>query len=158
MSTRLPTTAVPRIDVFMLHRGGFLTLGAVSRWQWPLPTLMLTVTARCEGSRVFFAIDDGPEVAYGIIRRLGTTGSSYPFLECSCERSVRYLYVHEGRIACQKCHKLEHPTDLPGQWTRAGFRRVERLRAKLATMELQILRTGGRRRKNLSPSERVSHG
>jgi hypothetical protein len=158
LTRRLATNAVPRLDVFMLHRSGALTSGAVTRWQWPLPTLTLTITARAEGQRLHLAINDGPEVTYGIILRLGTTGSSYPFLGCTCERSVRYLYIHENRIACQKCHKLEHPAWQPGRWSLAAIRRVDRVRAKLAAMELDLLRATERRAQRLKSFARGPDG
>jgi hypothetical protein len=145
-SRRLVIDAVPRLDVFMLHRSGALTHGFVSQWVWSLPTLPIVVTARVEGHRLFLKLNDGPEVEYGIIQRLGTVGGSYPFLGCTCEQSVRYLYIHENRIACRQCHNLGFPAHQPGQWTRAGFRRIERVRAKLAALELDVLHNGSRRR------------
>jgi hypothetical protein len=132
--SKLATTAVPRLDVFQLHRQGALVSGAISRWQWPLPTMTITVTARAEGHRLFLSLDDGPEVAYSIILRPGTTGNTYPFLGCTCERSVRFLYIHEGRIACHPCHKLVWPSWRTGYW-RTAERRIDRLRAKLAMAE-----------------------
>jgi hypothetical protein len=149
MTRRLATNAVPRLDVFMLHRSGALTTGAVTRWQWPLPTLTLTITARTEGHRLFLAINNGPEVAYGIIHRPGTTGNTYPFLECTCERSARFLYIHEGRVACRRCHDLAWPTEQSGQWSHAARRRVERLRAKLALLEQEMIRRPHRTKSRL---------
>jgi hypothetical protein len=148
MTKRLATNAVPRLDVFMLHRTGALTPGAVTRWQWPLPTMIITVTARVEGHRLFLQINDGPEVAYGVILRPGTTGNTYPFLECICERSARYLYIHENRIACRICHSLTWPSWQPGQWN-TSLRQVDRLRAKLAVAEIQAAKVQQRSAKRL---------
>jgi hypothetical protein len=148
MTKRLATNAVPRLDVFMLHLSGALTSGTVSRWQWPLPTLTLTVTARAEGQRLFLSLNDGPEVAYGIILRLGTTGNTYPFLGCTCERSARYLYIRENRIACRICHSLTWPSWQPGQWS-TPLRQVDRLRAKLAIAEIQAAKDRQRSAKRL---------
>ena len=35
----LATNACPRLDILMLHRKGALASGAVSRWEWALPTM-----------------------------------------------------------------------------------------------------------------------
>jgi hypothetical protein len=146
--SQLATSAVPRLDVFMLHRSGALTTGAVTRWQWPLPTSTITVTARAEGHRLFLSLNGGPEIAYAVIYRPGTTGSSYPFLECTCERSARYLYIHENRIACRICHDLTWPSWQPGQWN-TSLRQVDRLRAKLAAAEMQAIKQQQRSAKRL---------
>jgi hypothetical protein len=140
MAKQLATNAIPRLDVFMLHRSGALTTGIVTRWQWPLPTLTITVTARTEEHRLFLKLNDGPEIAYFIIRRPGTTGNTYPFLGCTCERSARFLYIHENRIACRHCHKLGYASQLPRQWNTVQ-RRIKQLRAKLAAAEAEALIT-----------------
>jgi len=138
--SRLATNAVPRLDVFMLHRSGALTSGAVTRWQWPLPTMIITVTARAEGHRLFLQLNDGPEIAYGIIYRPGTTGSSYPFLGCTCERSARFLYIHENRIACRRCHDLGYASRTP-QRRNTTLRQISRLRIQLIQLEAKALET-----------------
>jgi hypothetical protein len=139
MTRRLATNAVPRLDVFMLHRSGALTPGAVTRWQWPLPTMIITVTARVEGHRLFLQINDGPEVAYGVILRPGTTGNTYPFLECTCERSARYLYIHENRIACRRCQDLVYLSRVPPRHNNTTARRFARARAHLAMLEEALM-------------------
>jgi hypothetical protein len=140
MTKRLATNAVPRLDVFMLHRSGALTSGAVTKWQWPLPTMTITITARCEGHRLFLSINNGEEIAYSIIRRPGTTGSSYPFLGCTCERSARYLYIHNNHFACRHCHNLGYPSRTP-QRRNTTLRRISRLHAQLAMLEAKALET-----------------
>ena len=132
------TDACPRLDAYMLHRRGALVDQAVMRWQWPMPLKTITVTSRVDGHRLFLCINDGPEVAYGIIRRPGTTGSSYPVIECACQKSVRYLYVFGDRIACRICCDLAWPSETP-PWSTAS-RQLNRERAKLITMELAALR------------------
>jgi hypothetical protein len=139
------TNAVPRLDVFLLYRAGALVSGVVSKWQWPLPTMTITVTARADGHRLFLRVDDGDEIAYGIVIRPGTTGGSYPFLACTCERSARYLYIHEGHIACRTCHDLVWPADRWNWGTHAARRRVDRARAKLAVLEQKLLLSQRRR-------------
>jgi hypothetical protein len=135
MTRRLATNAVPRLDVFMLHRSGALTTGAVTRWVWPP---MLTITARCEEHRLFLSLNGSAEVPYVIIRRPGTTGGSYPFLECTCERSARFLYIRNSQIACYRCHGLDYTSRMPRQWN-TTMRRLHRTRAKLAALELEAL-------------------
>jgi hypothetical protein len=148
---KLMTNTVPRLDVFLLYRQGALINGVVSKWQWPLPTMTITVTARADGHRLFLRIDDGDEIAYGIITRPGTTGGSYPFLACTCERSARYLYIHENRIACRICHDLVWPADRWTYGTRAAIRRVDRARAKLAVLEHKLFTLSQRRRPGSLP-------
>jgi hypothetical protein len=137
--TKLATNTVPRVDVFMLHRSGALTPGAVTKWQWLLPTLPLIITARAEGHRLFLSLNDGPEVAYGIILRPGTTGNTYPFLECTCERSARYLYIHESRIACRRCHDIVYISRMPPRHNNTTARRCARARAHLAMLEEALM-------------------
>jgi hypothetical protein len=139
MGKQLATNAVPRLDVFMLHRSGALTNGAISRWQWPLPTLTITVTARAKGHRLFLSLNDGPEVAYGVVLRPGTTGNTYPFLECTCERSARYLYIHENRIACRQCHELVYVSRMPPRHNNTTARRFARAKAHVARLEEALL-------------------
>jgi hypothetical protein len=121
MTQRLCTNNLPRLDIFLLLRNGALVHGAISRWIWPLPAFPITVTSRCEDHRLFLRINDAEENAHEIIRRTGTTGNSYPFLGCTCGQSSRYLYIHESRIACRSCHRLDHPSHLPGQIHLAGI-------------------------------------
>jgi hypothetical protein len=156
MTRRLATNAVPRLDVFMLHRSGALTSGAITRWQWPLPTMTLTITARAEGHRLFLKLNDEPEVAYGIIRRPGTTGNTFPVFECSCERTSRFLYIQEGRIACHYCQNLTWPSRQPGQWNTTA-RQISRLRGRLAALETRALAESTRRRHSVKTIQEASH-
>jgi hypothetical protein len=156
MAKRLATNAVPRLDIFMLHRSGALTLGAVTRWQWPLPTLTLTITARAEEHRLFLSLNGGPEVAYGIVLRLGTTGNTFPVFECPCERTSRFLYIQDNRIACHHCHNLTWPSRQPGQWNTTA-RQISRLRGQLAALETRALAESTRRRQSVKTIREASH-
>jgi hypothetical protein len=139
----------------MLHRSGALTNGAVSLWVWPLPTMTITVTARAEEHRLFLSINGCAEVAYSIIRRPGTTGNTYPFLGCTCERSMRFLYIHENCVACRICHNLAWPSRQPGQWNTTA-RQISRLRGQLAALETRALAESSRRRQPVKSIQEVS--
>jgi hypothetical protein len=157
MTKRLATNAVPRLDVFMLHRGGFLTSGAVSRWQWPLPAFPLVVIARAQGHRLFLSLNEGEEIACSIIRRPGTTGNTWPHFACTeCERPVRYLYPHNGRIACRSCHDLEWPSRQPGQWDTTS-RQIIRLRGQLAMLENRKLDRLSKRSQPVKRIQEAAH-
>ena len=136
MAERVSIDGCPRLDTFLLHRRGALVDGAVTRWQWPLPIGTTTVVARADGERLLMSVNGAPEVAHSIIRKPGTLGASYPFIEC-CERSQRYLYVLGARVGCRFCHQLAYPSQMPRQWN-AAQRRLNRARARLAEIEAEI--------------------
>ena len=145
--TKISTDALPRIDAFLLHRKGALTDGVVTRWQWPMlpPLPTITVTARAEGCRVFFSVDGRPEVACSVVYKPGNAGSSYPFLQCACERptpypTARYLYIRDGQVACRDCHKLEYPCRIMPRNFNSAQRRLNQARARVATIETEVLR------------------
>jgi hypothetical protein len=140
MPKQTSTDAAPRLDAFLLHRQGALIDGAITRWRWPLPIGATTVLARTEGHRLFLAVNDGPETAFGIVPKRGTTGSSYAFLRCTCERSTpypstRFLYILKDRVACRLCHELDYPSRIP-PWN-TSRRQFHRARAQLIALELE---------------------
>lgn len=137
----LSTGTCPRIDVFTLHQDGALVHRAITRWQWLLPTMNITVTARVDGHHLFLRLNDSAEVAYSILPKAGTTGNTYPFFGCTCERRARYLYIHGGTIACRHCHRLGYPSRMPPRNNNTTARRLARVKAELAMLEAKMLAT-----------------
>jgi hypothetical protein len=149
MTERVAVSAIPRLDVFlMLYRNGALVDGAISRWVWPLPAFPLTLTARCQNHRLFLRINDGPEISATITAVPATLGNTCPYLACpECKRQVRYLYVHNNRIACRRCQDLAFPSRQPGQW-RTTSRQIARLRAQLVSLEARALDERSKKRQS----------
>lgn len=145
MADKVSIDGCPRIDAFLLHRRGALVDGVTTKWEWPLPIGTTTITARADGHRLFLAVNGGAEVAHTIVPKVGTTGNSYAFFECSaCEGSgrfptTRFLYVRNGRVACRDCSKLVWSCRMPSKCN-AVRRRLNRARANLVTIEMELLR------------------
>jgi hypothetical protein len=150
MVEQYSTDLFPRLDVFQLHRKGALSNGAISKWKWPSPIAPLTIVARAENRQLFLRINNGEEVAFGIVAELATLGGSYPFLRCGCERSARYLYILRGRIACFSCHGLTHPSRMQ-RWLSTTERRVNKARARLVAAEIEAYNTNRAKRLKLFP-------
>jgi hypothetical protein len=143
-SARLTADAFPRLDVYDLHRAGGLVSGALTRWQWQYPSGPVTVSARAEIGRVFLALDGGTEVPVIIAHDLLYFGDALPrgdrprFICAGCDRRVRYLYIRDGRLACQRCHHLAFASRHKNRWSPA-LRRIAKLRADLARYEAKAL-------------------
>jgi hypothetical protein len=126
-------------DAFALYRAGGFTVGATTNWQWMLGETALTVQARADAGRIFLALDGGDEVPVVIAREPGTLGNSYPLFACpGCDRSARYLYLRNRRLACQRCHNLAFASRHRLRWSPA-LRRIAKLRAQLAAEEAKAL-------------------
>jgi hypothetical protein len=125
---RLIADQCQKLNVNRLERGGFLTPGTASAWQW-VTNPPLTVGLRAEPNHVVVTLG-GAATVVELRRRDCHLGGTQAYFVCPrCGRLRQHLYVVRARLGCLHCFRIRRRGHC--EWRNPKPFHVAKFRARL---------------------------